>query len=69
MGLFFHCYPHLSVHSLHLHVLDTRPECLGPTYDACRFKNVHINCVIKALEREWKELKDKMDPRRRGGGS
>ena len=82
VGLYVHCYPHCSVNSLHLHIVDEyhtedgiwseerqawdggegengRPEYsnLGPTYDACRFKNLHLDRVIEALEKEANPLK------------
>ena len=56
-----HCYPHRSVNSLHLHIVDEyhtedgiKPEYsnLGPSFDHFRFKNLHIDRVIEALERE-----------------
>ena len=39
-----------------------RPEYsnLGPTYDACRFKNLHVDKVIEALDRE----REKLEPAR-----
>ena len=55
IGLFFHCYPHCSVNSLHLHIVDLSKT--GPTYEACRFKNLSMDMVLKALEDEIKEYK------------
>merc|ERR1711924_58334 len=79
VGLYFHCYPHCSVNSLHLHIVDEYhtddaewseekntwvdavfgrqvPRAVysnvGPTFDACRFKNLHIDKVIEALKWE-----------------
>ena len=55
IGLYFHCYPHCSVNSLHLHIVDLSE--VGPTYEACRFKNLSMDMVLKALEEEIKEFK------------
>ena len=52
VGLYFHCYPHCSVNSLHLHIVDIYPGNTGPTFAACKFKNLHIDMVIDALEKE-----------------
>ena len=53
IGLYFHCYPHCSVNSLHLHIVDLSKT--GPTYEACRFKNLSMDIVLTALEKEIKE--------------
>ena len=58
IGLFFHCYPHVPVNSLHLHIVDLSET--GPTYEACRFKNLSMDMVLKALEDEIKEFRAKM---------
>ena len=55
IGLYFHCYPLCSVNSLHLHIVDLSE--VGPTYEACRFKNLSMDMVLKALEDEIKEFK------------
>ena len=55
IGLYFHCYPLCSVNSLHLHIVDLSE--VGPTYEACRFKNLSMDMVLKALEEEIKEFK------------
>ena len=55
IGLYFHCYPHCSVNSLHLHIVDLSKT--GPTYEACRFKNLSMDMVLTALEDEIKEYK------------
>ena len=55
IGLFFHCYPHCSVNSLHLHIVDTSET--GPTYDACSHKNLRMDIVLTMLEREISEFK------------
>ena len=55
IGLYFHCYPHSSVNSLHLHIVDLSE--VGPTYEALRHKNLSMDMVLKALEKEIAEFK------------
>ena len=55
IGLFFHCYPHCSVNSLHLHIVDLSKT--GPTYEACRFKNLSMDMVLTALDKEIKDFR------------
>jgi len=54
VGLFFHPYPHGTVNSLHLHIVDLKTT--GPTFEHLRHKNLHINFVIEALQSELEEL-------------
>ena len=54
VGLFFHCYPHCSVNSLHLHIVDLSET--GPTYPVFKHKNLPMDMVLKALDKEIKEL-------------
>ena len=54
IGLFFPCYPHCSVNSLHLHIVDL--SATGPTYDACKHKNLRLDMVLEALEKEINAL-------------
>ena len=56
IGLFFNCYPHCSVNSLHLHIVDLSE--VGPTYHACSHKNLPMDMVLTALDKEIKEFKD-----------
>ena len=44
---------HCSVNSLHLHIVDE--DHLGPSYATMTFKNLEIDIVIEAFEREIKE--------------
>ena len=55
IGMFLHVYAHCSVNSLHLHIVDLSE--VGPTYEACRYKNLSMDMVLKALEDEIKEFK------------
>ena len=54
IGLFFHCYPHCSVNSLHLNIVDLSE--VGPTYAACSHKNLPMDMVLTALGEEIEEL-------------
>ena len=55
IGLFFHCYPLCSVNSLHLHIVDLSET--GPTYEAFRFKNLSMDMVLTALDKEIKDFR------------
>ena len=55
IGFFFHCYPHASINSLHLHIVDLSET--GPTYSAFKHKNLPMNSVLRALEKEIAEFK------------
>ena len=57
IGLFFHCYPHCSVNSLHLHIVDL--SATGPTYGACKLKNLRMDMVLQCLQEEIKALEPK----------
>ena len=56
IGLFFHCYPHCSVNSLHLHIVDLSET--GPTYEACSHKNLSMELVLKTLKQEIEKLEE-----------
>jgi hypothetical protein len=47
-GFYFHCYPHNSVQSLHLHVLNM--DKLGPTFDKQVGKNLSVYDVLSVME-------------------
>ena len=55
IGLFFHCYPYCSVNSLHLHIVDLSE--IGPTYPVFKHKNLPMDSVLKALDKEINEFK------------
>ena len=55
IGLYFHCYPHCSINSLHLHIVDLSET--GPTYEAHSHKNLSMDMVLTALEKEIAEFK------------
>jgi hypothetical protein len=58
IGLFFHCYPHCSVNSLHLHIVDLSETNL--TYGECSYKNLSMDLVLKTLKQEIEKLEDEM---------
>lgn len=47
-GFYFHCYPHNSVQSLHLHVLNM--DNLGPAFKTGADKNLSIYDVLSVME-------------------
>ena len=47
-GFYFHCYPHNSVQSLHLHVLNM--DNVGPWFKAQEYKNLNIYDVLSVME-------------------
>ena len=55
IGLYFHCYPLCSVNSLHLHIVDLSET--GPTYKVLSHKNLSMDMVLTALEKEIAEFK------------
>ena len=57
ISLYFHCYPHCSVNSLHLHIVDLSET--GPSYKYHSHKNLSMDMVLKALEDEIKEFRAK----------
>jgi hypothetical protein len=50
IGMFFHCYPHVGVNSLHMHFIDL--EKTGPTFAAMAKRNLPVDEVLKALHKE-----------------
>ena len=50
VGLFFHCYGHNSVNSLHLHVIDM--DYIGPSFHSQEFKNLPLEEVLKVLQED-----------------
>ena len=50
LGCFFHIYPNNSVQSLHLHILDTRPEHLGAAWYVNKNKNMPLSVVLDYFE-------------------
>lgn len=50
LGLFLHSYPHNSVNSLHLHMIDLR--FTGPTYENMKYKNLPLSDALAVLRAE-----------------
>ena len=50
LGLFFHVYPHSSVHALVMHMIDL--DATGPTWEAVRFKCIPADDVLLVLRTE-----------------
>ena len=50
VGLFFHVYPHNSVQSFHLHIVDL--DATGPTYEVMKYKNMPAEDVLAVLRAE-----------------
>jgi hypothetical protein len=53
LGLYFHCHPHASVTSLHMHMVDL--TVTGPTHAVFDYKNLSANEVLKALKAELEQ--------------
>ena len=54
-GLFFHCFPHNSVQSLHLHVMNL--DNCGFNYERNKHKNISIDHCIELIEdMRWRRL-------------
>lgn len=45
-GFYFHCFPHNSVNSLHLHVCNEGEQYIGHTHEEGRYKNIPIDVAI-----------------------
>ena len=58
IGLYFNCYPHSFVNSLHMHIVDL--SVTGPTYAKLSPRNLSIDEVIFVLGEELKELQKKV---------
>ena len=50
VGMFLHVYGACSVNSMHLHVIDL--DYTGPSYEAIHHRNLSIDDVITAIEKE-----------------
>ena len=50
LGLFFHCYPHNSVNSLHMHLVDL--GATGPAFAHHAHKNLPAEAVMAVLRQE-----------------
>jgi hypothetical protein len=50
VGMYFHCYPHVGVNSLHMHIVDL--DRTGPTWEALALRNLPVDEVLRALREE-----------------
>jgi hypothetical protein len=55
IGMFFICYPHVGVNSLHMHIIDL--EKTGPTFQALHKKLLSIDEVLRALRQEVQDFR------------
>lgn len=49
-GMYFHCFPHNSVNSLHLHIVNEEEEYLGHMYRELQYKNLPLDVAIKVAQ-------------------
>jgi hypothetical protein len=64
IGLFFHCYPHCSVNSTHMHIVDL--EYTGPTFKKINDeegRNLRMDDVIEAVEEEIEHFENELRSR------
>ena len=59
LGLYFHCFPHNSVNSLHMHMVDL--GATGPTFEHFAYKNLPLADVLAVLK---SELRSALEHRR-----
>lgn len=46
-GFYFHCYPHNTVNSLHLHVCNEDERYVGHRHEELKYKNLSLDAAIK----------------------
>lgn len=46
-GFYFHCYPHNTVNSLHLHVCNEDEKYIGHRHEELKYKNLSLDAAIK----------------------
>lgn len=49
-GMYFHCFPHNSVNSLHLHIVNEDEKYIGHMHDKCKYKNLPLDVAIKVAQ-------------------
>lgn len=49
-GFYFHCFPHNSVNSLHLHIVNEDEKYIGHMHSECGYKNLPLDVAIKVAE-------------------
>jgi len=58
IGLFFHCFPLNSIHTLHMHIVDL--DNLGPSFHSQQNKNLPLDDILTQLRAELEESKIKL---------
>ena len=59
-SLYFHVKGHSSVNALHMHIVDE--DCVGPTFEFLRYKNLRAQDVLAQLQNELRELQEQDFP-------
>jgi hypothetical protein len=54
LGMYFHCFPHNSVNSLHMHLVDL--SVTGPTFAHHAHKNIPVESVLEVLRSELADV-------------
>jgi hypothetical protein len=49
-GFYFHCFPHNSVQSLHLHVVNEDEKYIGHMFNELHYKNLPLDVAIKVAQ-------------------
>ena len=49
-GMYFHCFPHNSVNSLHLHIVNEEEKYIGHMHGKCKYKNLPLDAAIKVAQ-------------------
>lgn len=49
-GFYFHCFPHNSVQSLHLHVVNEDEKYIGHMFKECKYKNLPLDVAIEVAK-------------------
>lgn len=49
-GMYFHCFPHNSVNSLHLHIVNEDEKYIGHMHSECKYKNLPLDVVVKVAQ-------------------
>ena len=49
-GFYFHCFPHNSVNSLHLHVCNEDEKYIGHMHKECQYKNLPLDVAIAVAQ-------------------
>lgn len=50
VGFYFHCFPHNSVNSLHLHIVNENEKYIGHMHGECAYKNLPLDVAIEVAK-------------------